>query len=241
MLSTTRGIVLHTINYSDSSIIAKIYTEAFGIQSYIVNGVRSPKAKMKIGFFQPLSLLELVVYHKNNQGLQRIKELKISHPLHSIYSNIAKNSIALFISEVLYKSLREEIPNQSLFDFLNDTIVYLELEEKHFNNSHLRFLAEYSNYLGFYPQIPAVYTPSFFDLKRGCFSNILPNHTHFLTNDLSKLLYEIFASSGNQLPIPTLSITERRALINALIHYYELHLTSFHNIQSHHVLEQLAG
>lgn len=241
MLATTRGIVLHTINYSDSSIIAKIYTEAFGIQSYIVNGVRSSKAKMKIGLFQPLSLLELVVYHKNNQGLQRIKELKISHPLHSIYSNIAKNAMALFISEVLYKSLREESPNQPLFDFLSNTIIYLELEEKYFSNAHLQFLAEYANYLGFYPQIPSIYMSSFFDLKRGCFSSTLPDHTHFLTKELSKLLYEIFVSTENKTTTPILSITERRALINALINYYELHLTSFYNVKSHHVLEQLAG
>jgi DNA repair protein RecO (recombination protein O) len=240
MLVTTNGIVLHTLKYSDSSIIAKIYTETFGIQSYIVSGVRSSKAKMKAGLFQPLTLLELVVYHKNSAGLQRIKDLKITHPLHSIYANFSKNAIALFFSEILYKSLREETPNQSLFDFLNDSILYFELEEKGFSNFHLQFLAEYTQHLGFYPQIPATYAPSFFDLKLGCFSTELPRHSYYLSKVLSKLFYEVFTSAHNTSMI-SLTTLERRALIHALIKYYELHLTSFHDIKSHQILEQLNG
>jgi len=80
MLHKTKGIVLNYIKYSDTSIIAKIYTEAFGLQSYIVNSVRSSKAKNKIALFQPLTLLEMVVYHKNHQGLQRISEMRTAEP-----------------------------------------------------------------------------------------------------------------------------------------------------------------
>ncbi len=241
MFVTTRGIVLHTLKYSDSSIIAKIYTEIFGIQSYIVSGVRSPKSKTKVGLFQPLSLLDLVVYHKNTAGLQRIKELKISHPLHSTYSNFHKNAIALFIAEVLYKSLHEETPNPLLFEFLAQSILSLETEEKQISNFHIYFLANYTEHLGFYPQIPQPFFTSFFDLKHGGFTSSLPNHSYFLPKETSKLLYDIFTTSNLSSNIQLLSVSERRILIHALLHYYELHLPSFHDVKSHLVFEQLAG
>lgn len=240
MLVTTKGIVLHTLKYSDSSIIVKIYTEVLGIQSFLLNGIRSSKSKIKIGLFQPLSLLDLVVDHKNNVGLQRIKDVKIAQPLYSIYSNFSKNAIAFFISEVLYKSLKEETPNQHLFDFLRHSILFLEVEEKDFLNFHLHFLAEYTEYLGFYPQIPTTFTPSFFDLKLGGFTKTEPNHSFFLSKEYSKLLYHLFISSQTHSKTITLSSIERRVLIQAFINYYELHLTSFHSIKSHQVLEQLA-
>ena len=240
MLVSTPGIVIHRIKYADTSTIVKIYTVRFGIQSYIINGIRSSKSKIKIGFFQPLSLLELVVYHKNTSGLHRIKDCKIAHPLHSIYADLSKNSIALFISEILYKSLKEENPNPILFNFLNHFILSLEFEEKYFFNFHLQFLAEYSRHLGFYPQLPNSFSSSYFDLKQGCFSMTKPEHAYFLSKELSKLIYELFSVSNNFSQAPSLTTHERRALIYTFINYYELHLPWFHDIKSHQVLEQLS-
>ena len=73
MITKTRGVVLNYIKYGDTSIICKIYTEQFGLQSYIINGIRNSKSK-NIGLFQPLNILDLVVYYKKTSGLQRIKE-----------------------------------------------------------------------------------------------------------------------------------------------------------------------
>jgi DNA repair protein RecO (recombination protein O) len=241
MLATTHGIVLHKLKYADSSLIVKIYTEAFGIQSYLVNGVRSPKAKIKAAFFQALSLLEMVVYHKNQTGLQRIKEIKVIHPLQSVYSDASKNAIAIFISEILYKSLKEECSNPALFEFLKKAILDLESQEKTDANFHLKFLAEYSQHLGFYPQIPAYYTPSFFDLKQGCFRYDLPVHSYFISKELSKSLFEIFESVYDKSSELNISLPQRRSLLQAFITYYELHLTSFYGIKSHEVLAQLSG
>ena len=113
MLHKTKGIVLHFIRYSDTSIIAKIYTEAFGLQSYIVNGVRSKSAKNKIALFQPLTLLDLVVYHKENSTLQRISEMRCAEPYQSIPFKVHKSSIALFTAEILQKTLKFPERSQS--------------------------------------------------------------------------------------------------------------------------------
>ena len=73
MIYKTRGIVLRTVDYSDTSLIAKIYTEQFGIQSYLIKGAHRKNASIKANLFQPLALLELVVYKKEKKQLQVLK------------------------------------------------------------------------------------------------------------------------------------------------------------------------
>jgi DNA repair protein RecO (recombination protein O) len=125
MLHKTRGIGLSYLRYRESSIITKIYTEAFGIQTYIVNGVRSSKSKNnRIALFQPLPLLDMVVYHKNKEDtVHRISELKCYAPFHSIPFDVIKSSLALFITEILGKTLREEESNELLFRFIEESIL----------------------------------------------------------------------------------------------------------------------
>src|SRR3990172_7140574 len=122
MIYKTRGIVLHHIKYSETSVIAKIYTELFGLQSYLINGVRSQKAKVKANLLQPLSLVDMIVYHKEKKGLQRIRDVSGNPPLSSIPYDFPKSSVALFIAEILYKSIREEEANTNMFEFIFHSI-----------------------------------------------------------------------------------------------------------------------
>nr|MBC8458136.1 DNA repair protein RecO [Deltaproteobacteria bacterium] len=103
MLYKTRGIVLHSVKYSESSLIVKVYTEIFGLQSYLLKGIRSQKAKTKPALFQSLSLLDMVVYHKEKSSLHPVKEVRLAAPTHSISSDIRKSSIALFLAELIYR------------------------------------------------------------------------------------------------------------------------------------------
>ena len=107
MITKTKGIVLNYIKYGDTSIICKIYTKSFGVQSYIINGIRNSKSK-NIGLYQPLNILDLVVYNKKNSGLNRIKESKLDHPYNSLHLHIKKVSICFFLSEFLSKILQTE-------------------------------------------------------------------------------------------------------------------------------------
>jgi DNA repair protein RecO len=108
MLSKTQGIVISYMRYRETSIVVNVYTSEMGICSYIENGVRSAKAKHKMALFQPLTLLDLEVYHKPGKGLHRISEAKCFFPYQAIPFDIAKSSLALFLSEVLSKVLKEE-------------------------------------------------------------------------------------------------------------------------------------
>lgn len=151
MLHKTKGIALSYIRYRESSIIAKIYTELFGIQSYVVNGVRSSKSKTnKIALFQPLTLLDLVVYHKGKEEqLHRISEMKCYNPFQSLPYNVVKSSLGLFVTEILGKTLHEQESNEPLFEFIEQSVLYLDVAEKGFENFHIQFLFQLATYLGF--------------------------------------------------------------------------------------------
>ena len=149
MVHKTKGIVFRLTKYGETSIIVNIFTEQFGLRGYIVNGVRGKSATNKIALYQPLTLVDLVVYHREHANLERIKEIKCLHPFHSITIDVQKSSIAMFISEIMNKTVREESPNAELFGFLFESIYALDTLQQGYENFHLVFLLKLSRYLGF--------------------------------------------------------------------------------------------
>lgn len=149
MLHKTRGIVIRYIRYRETSIIATIFTEEFGMRSYIINGIRSSKSKKSIAAFAPLTLLDLVVYQKDSSEIQRLSEWKRAVLQNDIYTNLKKSTVALFLSEILYKSIRESDPNPDLFDFVFHSIEWLDTAEEGLSDFHVQFLSKFTRYLGF--------------------------------------------------------------------------------------------
>lgn len=236
MISKTRGIVLHRIRYSESSIIAKIYTEQLGLCSCLVQGARKKTSATKANLLQPLSLIELVMYHKETSGLQRVKELKSGYLLFSVQSDMAKTAIALFLSEMLVRSIREETPNKSLFDFLYESVKALDAVGNP-ASFHLLFLVKLSKFLGFYPHGERSGKKTFFNLPEGMFANEKPNHTHYLDPEFSALLRQLMSMDFDQLKNFSVDGRTRKILLEKIIDYYRLHLTGFHEIKSQGVLE----
>ena len=239
MLHKTRGIVLRSADYSDTSIIAKIYTEQFGIQSYLIKGAKRKKATVKSNLFQPLSLLELVVYKKEKKQLQTLKEARAEIHFTSIHNEPAKTSILFFLNEVFLKCLHEEENNPELFSFLHETIQTLDSSEKNFSNLHLIFLIRFSRFLGFYPQGKFSETNCLFDLREGKFVSKEPMHSDFLLTENSKLLSKIILSNYYSMDNLLLLGKERKNILDILLHYYELHLSNMGNLSSQKVLEQI--
>jgi len=222
MLHKTKGIVLNYIKYSDTSIIAKIYTEAFGLQSYIVNSVRSSKARNKIALFQPLTLLDMIVYHKNNQGLQRISEMRTAEPYFTIPFDIHKTSISIFLSEILLKTLKEETANQELFDFLYHSFHALDKIEKHTLNFHVSFMLRYSFYLGFFPaEVKSVWENSLYMPSQEIIT--------YVENCMKHTYFESFASTNKH----------RREALDILIAFYKNQIESFGDLHSISILREV--
>ncbi|MPR34306.1 DNA repair protein RecO [Salmonirosea aquatica] len=229
MLHKTRGIALSYIRYRESSIIAKIYTEAFGIQSYIVNGVRSSRSKAnRIALFQPLTLLDLVVYHKNKTDtLHRISEIKCRVPFHSLPFEVVKSSLALFLTEILSKSLREEEENMPLFEFLEDAIGYLDNAESGYENFHIHTLVQLSFYLGFGMETSADLT-----------NELRANHYPASPDAIQRTALQIWLSAPFGVPV-ALDRPRRLSLLNMLLFFYKIHLDSLGDIKSLDVLHEV--
>ena len=146
MIQKSRAIVLHHLKYSETSIIVTLYTELFGRQSYIINGIRSSKSKSKTGLLQALFLLDIEAYHKVGRDVQRMKEFKLAEVYQSIPFDISTSTISLFIAELLSKVLRNEEPDPSVFDFIYDSLLYLDSMESGASNFHLWFLIKMLGY-----------------------------------------------------------------------------------------------
>lgn len=239
MLRKTRGIVLHVTNYSETSIVAKIYTEEFGMQSYLVNGVRKQKAKFNNNIFQPLSLVDLVAYQKEGQGLKRISEISCNPQFAAIPYDIVKSSVAIFLNEVVYRCIREEEANAPMFDFLHNGICSLDVTETDCSAFHLYFLVQFSRFIGFFPNESAYADNCIFNLQEGCFQNKIPEHPCFLDQLLTKYFYLLMNSGFENYHLTDISHAHKIELLNALVMYFELHHTQGTQLKSHHVLHEV--
>lgn len=152
MIRKTSGIVLSSIRYKDTSIIVKIFTRELGLKSYLVNGVRTMGKGSKIALYQPLTMLDLVVYDKESTGLQRISDARLHRAHQRIPFDFPRTSIALFMTEVIGRSIYENYQNESLFDFLSESVIFLDQEEARLSLFPLVFLIENAKYLGFSPE-----------------------------------------------------------------------------------------
>lgn len=241
MLHKTSGIILQTINYSDSSLIAKIYTQHFGLQSYMISGVRGKKSKTKASLFQPASIVELEVSNSQKSNLHRISEIAVRHPYTEIPYNILKSSIAIFLNEVLFRSLKEQEPDEDLFLFIKNSFLILDLKNESCSNFHLSFLVQISKYFGFFPQGNYSDSTSYFDLCEGKFCTNPPSHNNYLLPTVSIHLDEIINSNFEKIHELKIESKHRKLLLNALVFFFQYHITSFGDIKSLAVLEQVVG
>jgi len=243
MILQTKGIVFQSVKYGDTSLVVKIFTEMLGLQSYMVKGVRSKKARLKPSFFEPLMLLDMEVYHKPNQNMHHIKEARVDYPWHHIPFSIEKQSILLFLDEILYKCVREELPNKELFLWIYHSLIWFDMEEKYFLNFHLFFLFQLSRFLGFYPKSDGLASENIrvFDLQEGGFSGHRPLHPYFAEGVAAQKLFALMQTSTETLKMLHITNKERRLVLDSLLAFYQLHLPELGKIKSLDVLRMMMG
>jgi DNA repair protein RecO (recombination protein O) len=239
MLLKTRGIVLHTLKYSENSIIIKMYTDTLGLQSFIIKSARSKKSRMKAGNFQPLSLLEIVVYQSKKQSMLPIKEIVSCRLFEQIPYDIKKSAIAFFIAELLYKALREDSPNKNLFDFITSAVERIDKTNERISDYHLFFMIELSKHLGFFPMNNFDKQHTIFNLMEGNFQKRLPEHPYFADNVLSNHLHKLLNASFDNFEEVRFQPDIRRELVQKMMDYYRIHINGFSVLNSHIVLEEV--
>jgi DNA repair protein RecO (recombination protein O) len=245
MLHKTKGIVLRTVKYGETSLIVTAFTELFGLQSYIVNSVRqaSTKGTAKASYFQPAAQLELVVYHQPQRNLNRIKEFKWAHLYQHVLSDIFKNAVAQFMMELLQKSLKEPEANNELFYFTEDALQHLDGASPMVTaNFPLFFALHLPVFFGFRIADEWSEELPYLDLKEGTFVSEQPRHPHFLEGRAAEAVAHILKiMQPEDLEEVKLNQDLRREILQQLEQYYALHLPEFGTLRTLPVLKEIAG
>ncbi|SHI40336.1 DNA repair protein RecO [Pseudozobellia thermophila] len=237
MSVTTKAIVLSALKYGDTSLIVKAFTASNGLKTYLLKGVlSSKKGKLKTAYFQPLTQLEIVAYHKNKGTLESIREAKVSYYYQTLHSNVVKNAMTLFLSEMLSNSIFEEEPNQGLFEFLEASLQWLDSHSE-ISNFHIYLLLRLTKYLGFYPDTATI-GASYFDLVEGGFTDT-PSLNPTLGGDNLNYFKTFLGTNFDGIDSIKMSKKNRQELLRSLVHYYELHLQGFRKPKSLAVLNEV--
>jgi len=204
-------IILHTTKFSENSIVVHTLSKEYGRRSFLV---RKPRMSM----FLPLNIVEAEVVESSKSTLYLARNFSSQFPLNGIRNNIYKNSITLFLSEVLFKTLKEGAREDGLYEWCASRILMLDAMEHDFSNFHLRFLLELAQQLGFAPE-------------RRDLMPFAGEHLETVTILLSSSLTECML-------IPLTGAT-RNEIADILIRYIEYHSESSININSLRVLREL--
>ncbi len=239
MLEKSLGIILHQIKYTDSGIVAQIYTREFGRRSFMVKGMRNKKTGKHNVLFQPLFILDMVLYNKESQSMQMLKEFSVSFAPTDIYNDAKKCCMAIFLGEILNSVLREESPHRELFDYIENSVKYFETCKTDYTNFHITFLSGLSTLLGFEPGQRTNERHKYFDMLNGIFVPVPPLHGNFADSEISDILSSFFNTSYENMKNIPLTGKLRNEVLETIIRYYSLHLPGLKQINSLGVMKEI--
>ena len=239
MLTKTQAIVLHSIKYGETRLIVDMFTRVHGRLSFIVSMPKTAKGKMRKQYFQPLTMLEIEADVRPRLSLQKLRDVRLSYPFSSIPFEPDKLSISLFVAEFLYYALRGEQQNVLLYDYISNSIQWLDGQPDRFANFHLVFLMRLSRFLGFYPNLDDYQAGDYFDLRESVFIGVPPVHQDFLHPDEAGKLQLMMRMDYPTMYLYRLSHDDRNRLLEVALTYYRLHLPDFRDLRSLTVLQDL--
>ena len=237
MSDKTQGIVLQSLRYGDTSLIVKVFTRESGLKSYMVKGAFNRNAQNRVALFQNLHLINYIEAGNPKKGtMGYLKDVQLKHVFHSLPFVMYKSSIVMYISELLSKTLTEQEKNEPLYDFIEQSLLWLDLVETNYANFPLYFTIELTRHLGFYPHTN--YQPEYhFDMLEGLFVHDAPPHPYYLDADDASLLARFLDTGIDTACLLPLQVTQRRDLLEGIITFMRLHAPVMKNFQSHEVLK----
>ena len=210
----TELIVLHTTKFGENSLVVHTLSKDYGRRSFLVRGI----GKKAMSLFLPMNVLEAEVVESSKSTLYSARNFSAKYPLLGIRGNIFKNSMTMFLSEVLYRTVKDGVNEPGLFEWCEKSIVLLDAMESDFSNFHIRFLLELAIALGFSPETR--------DLRPFVGSNYPV---------VEQFMQQSFAQS---MLIP-LNGPVRNEIAEQLLRYIEFHTESSLNVNSLKVLREL--
>jgi len=235
----TKAIVLYQIKYNDNSIIVNLYSLDYGRIAIMVGGLSSKRGRNKLMYFSPLNILNIEIAYKEKRQIQRAKNIDFNIVNSEIPYKTSKTSIALFIAEILQKSLQEQESNPMLFTFLRTSIEILDQINKGLANFHLSFLIQISRYLGIFPVNNFSENNCFFDIRKGRFRAYDSISPFLLSKEESLIIHRVMQLNYTELNQLKIGRKQRFAVLESIIQYFGLHIEGFGEFNSLKVLNEI--
>jgi DNA repair protein RecO (recombination protein O) len=237
MLITTKAIVFSALKYSEADLIVTCFTEKAGIKNYLLRRIlKSKTGKLKTSYFQPLTQLELVAYHKNKGNLESVQEAKVLQPYQTLHTNVIKTGMVMFLSEMLKNCIKEEESNEDLYGYLENAFNWLDGHDE-IANFHILFLLKLSTHLGFFPDDSNIEAQNF-NLLDGCFQQKETNR-YSQNGQVIEDFKKFFGINFDAICHIKLTKNARLDVLNLLLLYYQFHLQGYKRPKSLLVLNQL--
>jgi DNA repair protein RecO (recombination protein O) len=236
----TRGIVLKTIKYGETSVITNVFTEEKGVRTFIAGGVRTPKTRMPFALFQPVSIVELVSYFREgDKNMNRLKEVRAAEIYSAIPFDLRRGAVALLMAEVCNKCLHDAEEHRDLFHFMVEQLLWLDTTPHPVANIHLHFLLHLSGYLGFETAPEVTSDDMYFDLREGLSRPVPPHHPDYLTPEQGHFWNELLQCHVDVCHTIIINRAERSALLEKILAFYKLHVPGLHEIHTTTVLNSV--
>ena len=235
MLQQSEGIVFRVFPFRDNSLILKLFTREFGMRSFVVRGSKRQKGN-NLSKLQPLNLLRLSWTEREGVDLNFAKSIDIAQPYKSIPGNVEKACIVLFLSEILYKTVREEFENNELYAFLRNALLYLDYAES-YSNFHIVFLLKLTQFYGYLPLLNSDEGNSYFDMQEGHLGLDKPRHDYYFSQENSNLLKRFSGMNFDASESIKLTRDQRNLFLNDIINFYRYHINEMGEIKGHEVLQ----
>lgn len=239
MMTKTDAIVLHTVKYGDGKLVVDMFTRECGRLSFIVSVPRTGRGRVRRQYFQPLSQLSVEADVRQRMQLQRLKDVSVAYAYATLTADSRKLALAMFVAEFLGSALRGEQQGGRLFDYVADSLLWLDAAVDGYANFHLVFLMRLTRFLGFYPNLEGYAPGCCFDLRSGGFCGCPPLHADYLEPREAALVGLMMRMTHATMHLFRLSREERNRMVEVIIRYYRIHLAGFPELRSLDVLREL--
>lgn len=234
----TEVIVLSSVKYGDASLIVNCYTPIHGRLPLMFKGIRNRKKGLRPSMFMPLNRLEMEISFSAKRELQFAKDVSTINILNNIHLDPIKNSVAIFLSEVLYKTLKEEEANELLFQFLCHSFDFFNESQGNSRNLfHLKFLLELSRFLGFYPENNRDEKHSEFSPHLGRFEQKKPDSHQAV--EIGSLISELLKQPFEALNAIQANGTTISLVLENIVRLYLSHMTTIKEFKSYNIFKNM--
>ena len=237
MLVPTKAIVLSQIRVGENGRILRLYTQSHGPVSVMVKGAK--RASVRGVMMQPLTLIDVVVKMRPRQDIHYIQECTVSDILTNVPLHPVKSAIALYMAELLTKTLRAHQEDDNLFAFLRESILFLDRATDKYANFHLVFTIKLTYFLGIFPNLSGFDEDVYFDMQNGSFTSRIPLHHDYLGVEESMTFAHLMRLNYDNMGVFSLNRGHRQIILEEMMRYYQIHISSFGELQSLSILEQL--